>query len=184
MNDTAAAALQYYAPRVYITLAEEVMPSAFLIGKSAFILTVDTAFTQVVSVVRSRSPHSIIGHICGKFNVSLIAKSGSITVLSDSSHRGVKQASTAFMLGSVVVLYASTMAHFGAVIAYSVGHCRLLDAVVASPSSASSTSMALTQFARSAKMSSDIVSAALAVNVGPHFPQSSYSDSYIFKTPR
>lgn len=184
MNDTAAAALQYYAPRVYITLAEEVMPSAFLIGKSAFIPTVDTAFTQVVFVVRSRSPHSIIGHICGKFNVSLIPKLGSIIVLSDSSHRGVKQASTAFMLGSVVVLYASTMAHFGAVIAYSVGHCRLLDAVVASPSSASSTSMALTQFARSAKMSSDIVSAALAVNVGPHFPQSSYSDSYIFKTPR
>ncbi|KAM5536532.1 hypothetical protein V8D89_009809 [Ganoderma adspersum] len=69
------------------------------------------------------------------------------------------------MLGSVVVLYASTMAHFGTVIAYSVGYCQLLNVVVALLSSASSTSMALTQFAQSAKMSSDIISAALAVNV-------------------
>ncbi|KAM5536538.1 hypothetical protein V8D89_009815 [Ganoderma adspersum] len=95
---------------------------------------------------------------------------GTLTVLSVVSainifHRGVKNTSTAFMLGSVIVLYASTAVHFGAVVAYSISYCRLLDDAVAALSSTSSTSAALTRFGRSTKIKSYIISVALAINV-------------------
>lgn len=83
-----------------------------------------------------------------------------------SSHRGVKNTSTAFMLGSVILLYISTAVHFGAVVAYSLSYCRLLDNAVAALSSTSSTSAAVMRFERSTKINSYIISVALAVNVG------------------
>ena len=69
------------------------------------------------------------------------------------------------MLGSVIVLYTSTTVHFGAVVAYSISYCRLLDDAVAALSSASSTSAAVMRFGRSTKINSYIISVALAINV-------------------
>ncbi|KAI1794338.1 hypothetical protein LXA43DRAFT_1179533 [Ganoderma leucocontextum] len=95
---------------------------------------------------------------------------GVLTVLSIVSiahliRRGIKQPSTAFMLGSVLVLYVSTTTHFSVLIAYSVRCVRLVNGTVASLSSTSSFNAALVDFRQDAKTKSYIISAALAINV-------------------
>ena len=75
------------------------------------------------------------------------------------------------MLGSVIVLYASTAVYMGVQMAYFVAYARLLsDAVtgLSSEASTSSTAMsvALTRFGQSARSKGHIISLVLAVIVG------------------
>ncbi|KAI1790872.1 hypothetical protein LXA43DRAFT_1061837 [Ganoderma leucocontextum] len=97
---------------------------------------------------------------------------GCLTVLSIVSachliRRGIKQPSTAFMLGSLFLLYASTAIDFAVKTTYVVGHGRLLnDAVTALESmSPSSTEAALIQFGQRARTESYIIGAVIAINI-------------------
>lgn len=78
------------------------------------------------------------------------------------------QLSTAFMLGSVLILYMSAAMHFGVAVTYSVGYGRLVNDAVASFSPASGSTLdqtTVTQFRRRAKTMSYIISLLLAINV-------------------
>ncbi|PIL26103.1 hypothetical protein GSI_11857 [Ganoderma sinense ZZ0214-1] len=97
---------------------------------------------------------------------------GCLTVLSIVSvchliRRGIKQPSTAFMLGSVFLLYASTATHFAAKTTYVVAYSRLFNAAVAAlePTPPLSTDVAFAQFGEKARTISYIISAVIATNI-------------------
>ena len=93
---------------------------------------------------------------------------------SESSCRGIKQPSTAFMLGSIFLLYVATGTHFAAKTAYVVAYGQLLNVAVVElqlqSSSSSSTETALIQFERCARTISYIIGAVIAVNVCYQYP--------------
>ena len=88
-----------------------------------------------------------------------------VVVLFASSHRGIRQPSTAFMLGSVLILYASSVTHFGFALAHSVAYIRLLNNSVAGLSATSTIPMGSVQLGHSARTTSYILSFVLVVNV-------------------
>ncbi|KAM5538805.1 hypothetical protein V8D89_007527 [Ganoderma adspersum] len=99
---------------------------------------------------------------------------GCLTVLSIVSvchliRRGIKQPSTAFMLGSVFLLYVATATDFAVKTAYVVAYGQLLNVAVVElqlqSSSSSSTETALIQFGRCARTISYIIGAVIAVNI-------------------
>ncbi len=86
---------------------------------------------------------------------------------SETSHRGIKQPSTAFMLCSVFVLYAATATDFAIKTTYVVAHDRLINEAVATLESPSSSSIdtALVEFGQSARTASYVIGAVNAINV-------------------
>ncbi|KAM5541480.1 hypothetical protein V8D89_005034 [Ganoderma adspersum] len=95
---------------------------------------------------------------------------GSLTVLSTVSvghliRRGVKQPSTAFMLGGVLILYASSVTHFGLALSYSVEYVRLLNNSAAALTATSTIHAGSVQLRHSARTTSYILNFVLAVNV-------------------
>ena len=94
----------------------------------------------------------------------------------------MNKTSTVLIFSSILILYASTAMHFGAMVLYAVGYSRLLnDAVSALSSESSDTDLveaAVTHFQQVAETSSYIASFALAINVGSGAPN--YRSSCIY----
>ena len=102
--------------------------------------------------------------------MSTNSKPGHTTALklfSPASRRGIKLPSTAFMLGSVLILYGATATDLAIKTTYVVAYSRLLNAAasVLESTTSSSTAVALVQFGQSARTASYITGAIYAINV-------------------
>ena len=102
-----------------------------------------------------------IGHLMFVY----VLRHSFIVVLCTPSRRGIRQLSTAFMLSGVLILYASSVTHFGFALAYSVAYVRLLNNSVAALSATSTVDAGSVQLEHSARTTSYILSFVLAVNV-------------------
>ncbi len=167
-RSSATATLQHYMPAIYTILADVVL-SLFLFGES--VSSPRGTCMRLMNGVGSLTVLSMVStaHLMCVYFCS--SRSDQNRFLNPdyplNSRRGVKGRSTAFMLGSVMVLYSSTAVYMGVQMADIVGYARVLNEAVAALSSEASGRLpvALTSFEQSARTKSHIISLVLAFNV-------------------